>query len=71
MAHFARVEDNIVREVNIAHLIKTSIESNKVVYPFKVLSNHIKVLLKTHTEIEKEQINPLELRFRIKQIKQE
>ena len=49
---------NIVREVNIAHLIKTSIESNKVVYPFKVLSNHIKVLLKTHTEIEKEQINP-------------
>ena len=49
---------NIVREVNLAHLIKSSIGLDKVVYPFKLSNDHIKILLKTHTEIEKEQISP-------------
>ena len=48
---------NVVREINLAHLIKSNIGLDKVVYPFKVKTTHIKVLLKTHTENEKEQIH--------------
>ena len=51
---------NIVRELNIANLLKTHIgsnEENRVKFPFVVKEEHLKALLKDKYEIEPEKIH--------------
>ena len=48
---------NIIREVNLAALIKGSIGSDKIKFPFRITTDHLKVLLKHKNEIDPEKIH--------------
>ena len=48
---------NIVRELNLANLIKTKIGNSKIVFPYTVIMDDIKYILKNKNELEKEVIN--------------
>ena len=48
---------NIIRELNLANLLKTTICNEKVKFPFRVETKHIKVLLKDNMEIEPDKIH--------------
>ncbi len=48
---------SICRELNLANLIKDSINGDKVKFPFVVESNHVKTLLKHRMEIDHDKIH--------------
>ena len=48
---------NIIRELNIANMLKATIDNVKVKFPFKVEKRHLKELLKDKMEIEPEKIH--------------
>lgn len=48
---------NICRELNLANLIKDSIDGDKVKFPFVVESKHVKTLLKHKMEIDHDKIH--------------
>ncbi len=48
---------NICRELNLANLIKNSIDGDKVKFPFVVESKHVKTLLKHKMEIDHDKIH--------------
>jgi ATP-dependent Lon protease len=48
---------NIVRELNLANLIKSELNSKAVVFPFKVEIEDLKILLKHKNEIDPDTIN--------------
>ena len=48
---------NIVRELNLANLTKSTIDNDKVIFPFKVMMRHIKVLLKNKNEVEHDKVH--------------
>jgi ATP-dependent Lon protease len=48
---------SIVRELNIANLLKTRINNKKVKFPFTIENDDLKILLKEHRTIEYEKIH--------------
>lgn len=49
---------NICRELNMANLIKGSIDSQKVKFPFTVEPSHLKTLLRHKMEIDHDKVHP-------------
>jgi ATP-dependent Lon protease len=48
---------NIVREINLAHLLNTKIDGRAITFPFEVKQENVKSLLKYKLEVDPEKIN--------------
>ena len=48
---------NMVRELNLANLLKTQVNGDKVKFPFNVETKHLQVLLKNKNQVEPEKIH--------------
>ena len=56
---------NIIKEINLLYLTKSLNDDNSIVFPFTILSKHLKTFLKNKIEIDIEKINLIDKSGRV------